>query len=414
MGVTDYVVDDWAPEEQTWFDPGSVAERFVAFGPTRRRPLSGEAFRDEEESHLLFLDRRFAEEHPGCEEHLIDAGLHLDATPGLLVDAAAPRVAPLPDELFMREFMAVDPANDGEILAFILEWGLLAETGVVESAWQLVPTVWAEWAADSTELPEPDPELRRLYEHHSFQEIAEYQRRKKDEALDEAAALAARYPLQATLDEHGRITTGLRQRLWDAISNLATSEEGDERVYGRGTDSAVGLRLHQLDMQRGLVVIYQAVFESWMLLDPASDLALNTLAEPPRDEVLAAWDSRGLPTPRTKFELISTLQEFINDATRYNGPRVELTHPVFDRTGIAYGRPVPSILNAMCLQLLAWLSEGIPARRCANANCNRWFSRQRGRARHGQYRASGVLYCSSSCAKAAAQREYRRRKRGTA
>jgi len=42
---------------------------------------------------------------------------------------------------------------------------------------------------------------------------------------------------------------------------------------------------------------------------------------------------------------------------------------------------------------------------CANENCLRTFVHQQGRSKKGQRRSRGVLYCSPSCARAAAQRE---------
>lgn len=52
----------------------------------------------------------------------------------------------------------------------------------------------------------------------------------------------------------------------------------------------------------------------------------------------------------------------------------------------------------------------IPAKRCANETCGRWFTLQEGRAEKGQHKKVGVMYCTSKCARAQAQRDYRRRR----
>jgi hypothetical protein len=67
-----------------------------------------------------------------------------------------------------------------------------------------------------------------------------------------------------------------------------------------------------------------------------------------------------------------------------------------------------------CLELFNHLVEHAEVKMCANERCGRPFARQRGRAEHGQYRLRGVKYCSTYCARAQAQRAYRRRLTGSA
>jgi len=70
-----------------------------------------------------------------------------------------------------------------------------------------------------------------------------------------------------------------------------------------------------------------------------------------------------------------------------------------------------SVPTALMVQLHNLIVDGLKIRRCANETCGRPFTRQRGRARKGQYRNSGVIYCDAACGKAQMQREYRRRNR---
>lgn len=70
--------------------------------------------------------------------------------------------------------------------------------------------------------------------------------------------------------------------------------------------------------------------------------------------------------------------------------------------------------NLCCLELFNHIVERAEYKTCANETCGRLFVRQEGRAVHGQYRSRGVKYCSAECARAQAQRVYRRRKATTA
>ena len=70
----------------------------------------------------------------------------------------------------------------------------------------------------------------------------------------------------------------------------------------------------------------------------------------------------------------------------------------------------PNLYSALCLQFFNHVLEEAVYLRCANETCGRLFVHQRDRAKQGQYRSTGVKYCSNYCARAQGQRELRRRK----
>lgn len=66
--------------------------------------------------------------------------------------------------------------------------------------------------------------------------------------------------------------------------------------------------------------------------------------------------------------------------------------------------------SAMAIEIFNDVVTSTPWRRCTNEPCHSLFAHQVGRARAGQYRSTGVLFCSPACANAQGQRNLRRRR----
>lgn len=75
---------------------------------------------------------------------------------------------------------------------------------------------------------------------------------------------------------------------------------------------------------------------------------------------------------------------------------------------VIHGPPRPGLVQAIAIQLFNIVVEQeVPIRTCPN--CGTHFRRQRGRALKKQHRTTGVTYCSKACARAKANRDYRKR-----
>lgn len=96
---------------------------------------------------------------------------------------------------------------------------------------------------------------------------------------------------------------------------------------------------------------------------------------------------------------------------RYETKESAAKWPATSEGGIGWGGFGATTYELLCLQLANHVAEGANYARCSNQPCGQVFVRQRGRAASRQGRTQGVMYCSSACARAQAQREWRRREK---
>ncbi|MDH3262250.1 MAG: hypothetical protein OEM81_03790 [Acidimicrobiia bacterium] len=78
---------------------------------------------------------------------------------------------------------------------------------------------------------------------------------------------------------------------------------------------------------------------------------------------------------------------------------------------VGFGKNLrPTLLDALVIQLFNDITAGITYKTCANETCRGLFVHQIDRTLDRHARSKGTRYCSPQCARAQAQRQYRRRR----
>jgi hypothetical protein len=200
--------------------------------------------------------------------------------------------------------------------------------------------------------------------------------------------------------------------LCGAVDDMADdpSLRGEELpllVKPRSAPGGVPLVLHafSLSQQESVVGLYRGVVSAVIrLTDLCSEHGASAL-----EKVQRMWTLSGWPVPNTADQAVLTASRILNLTTAGCGPRLDLAAP--QGSSSPANATAADLLSTLAAQMVAHVSVGAPARRCAHTPCGHWFSHHQGRAEHDRHRSRGVRYCSSSCARAAAQRAYRARQK---
>jgi hypothetical protein len=115
------------------------------------------------------------------------------------------------------------------------------------------------------------------------------------------------------------------------------------------------------------------------------------------------------PMPTNPVEAAELLRQGIRTGLRPFHPELRIaTFEEDPRLTTYYGGTV-DFYSICCLELFNLIVRDTGLAQCANERCQRMFGLQEGRSQKGRHRSVGVKYCSLSCARAQAQRDYRRR-----
>jgi hypothetical protein len=130
------------------------------------------------------------------------------------------------------------------------------------------------------------------------------------------------------------------------------------------------------------------------------------------DDRLAKCWPRWAPwkAPSTRYAAAAFLNSGINAGVSSVRPRLERVDPSKPEAVVTTISKPETLLSLCAVELFNHLVADRRLLYCRNETCGRLFTMQEGRAKYGIHRTDLVQYHSAACARAQAQREYRRRK----
>jgi hypothetical protein len=287
----------------------------------------------------------------------------------------------LAEELYLRELLELDLDDQRAVAAFCSAYGRLSGRALgaepaVRNEWPLLPRGYV--LGEETDAQGSPAHRAELAEIELL--VADYAKRRRAYPPPRPGFVRASDPLApGSYDETPQMRSFTHVR--------------EEIIYARCLRNAVRF---------------------WDALGGNRSLFLTLSREWEGD--MPTWITRGLPVMPDRSQIVAEdvfrhpaivyVRDILNAGLQPFHVHVDVLDPRYaDTTGSYWQAGTYSLL---CLQFANDVAGQAHFARCANESCGRLFVRQRGRALKGQNRKDAI-YCDKHCAKAQAQRQYRRR-----
>jgi hypothetical protein len=218
--------------------------------------------------------------------------------------------------------------------------------------------------------------------------------------------------------ESGKTRRALEAELLRCGHPLAQPRtDGDDAVWDYALDSALGRippAIETLAEFRFAARCIRDLYSAWLMFKDNREVREFNWVSPTWPDL---FNSFGEPAALLSYMLKVFLRDFapqVRMSWKYTGSTLpdDLFRPADAIAVEPTSGPETVALYAVCaLELFNHIIDNAEYHECANDRCKRTFVHQQGRSEKGQRRSRGVIYCSPECARAKAQREYRRRRR---